>query len=416
VPAARADYRAIWRYADGLVARMVARQPLLSRRDSDLSLDPARAAALATELDVMAKDLEDQGAIIVRREGRVRVIDLADAVATGRDPGAEPRVERLQIESDLASAIAEVSQAGRPTLCATSGHGELEPGAVPGDPAPHWGPLAARLIAEGFVIEDVGVVAGGVPEHCRGLVVFGPLTPLSADEALAVAAYLEGGGGLFLATLAAVDPAQATPALPVTGLELVLESYDLGLFQAIATDPDPAVAVDRLPGGFRVIDTYGDHAITRGFAGRRFTVWQLPRALDAGPRATALVRTSDAGWGETDLATVGATTAADGDDLRGPITIAAAAAGESGRVVVFGSARSLSSELELGAGDALAARAVSWMTGRDADLAVGYRVPEQVELVMTAPARTRVFVLCVLIIPLVFAGAGGVAWRMRRRA
>lgn len=407
-------WSAEWGHAADLARRFAARQPRIALRHSDLSLDGARAAALAGELDLRPRDLEDQGAIIVRHRGRVRVVDLVDHVAREASPDGEPILRRLPIESALVDALVEVTAPEQPTLCATSGHGELS--MVPVEGEPHWGRLRQRLEVEGYTVVDVGGLAGGVPAHCRGLLVMGPAQPLPPDEALAVAAYLGGGGAVLVATLAALDPTSPQPALPMTGLELVLDDYGIGLPQAIASDP--GAAVDRLPGGFRVdhdgADRYG---ITAGFAGRRFSVWQLPRVISlTGEGAEALAATTAAGWGETDLTTVGATTEADARDLPGGVVIAAASAVDRGRVVVFGSARALSSELEVGAAVELAARAIAWMTGRLSSVSVGEGVPERIDLVMTRDERTRVFVVCVVVIPLLFGGAGGLAWRRRRRA
>jgi hypothetical protein len=58
---------------------------------------------------------------------------------------------------------------------------------------------------------------------------------------------------------------------------------------------------------------------------------------------------------------------------------------------------------------------VAWLAGRGAVLEIGARTPEHVRLVMSAGERQVVFVLCVVLLPLVTAGLGGLLWWRRRR-
>jgi len=352
---------------------------------------------------------------------------LVDVAGFDRDALGKGALSQFRAEEAIATRIAEVTVVDRAVVCVTSGHGELPEEASGADEA-HWNGLVRRLEREAVAVEDVGSVSAGVPSYCRVLAVMGPRFPLSADEALAVARYLEGGGRLFVAVSNEVERGADTLALPATGLELVLESFGIVLSRAIAVDPGDDTAVSAVPGAFRVIDGYGDHPVSAAFRGRRFTVWLLPRALvlsppdrDSGAEApVALVSGSSASWGETDLAAVGASTAPDGDDIAGPVVIAAAAVNPTtgARVVVFGSALSISSQVGgrgLGAADSIAASAFTWLAGRKRQIDVGDKRPEQLRLVMSAAERKGTFFLCVVLIPLLFAGAGAISWRIRRR-
>jgi ABC-2 type transport system permease protein len=422
IPPGEPAFDDVWRQVDRVVDRMLRRQPLLVRRDVDPSLEPERMVALAREFGISGKDLVDYGAVVVQAGDRRRVVDLIDVAEVEPDELGVGSIGRLHAEEAIGIAIAEVSSVDRPIVCATGGHGELPPRPEPSAEA-DWSALAARLEREGMVIEEVGALSAGVPSYCRVVAMIGPRLPLSPDEVLAVDRYLAADGRLLLVASALLDPRDDPPRLPATGLELVLDGYGLSLPQAIAVDPDADHAVGRLPGAFRVVSSYGDHPISAPYRGRRFTVWQLPRVVEVAPpdgvSGGPLVETSAAGWGETDLARVGASTSPDGADLAGPVAIAAAVAQPGrGRIAVFGSARSLSSALidrGLGAGDALAADAVTWLVGRERQLGVGDKTPEQLRLVMTDGERAQVFVLCVVLIPLGFAAAGGIAWWRRRR-
>jgi ABC-type uncharacterized transport system involved in gliding motility auxiliary subunit len=259
------------------------------------------------------------------------------------------------------------------------------------------------------------------------LVVVGPQAPLAPDSALAVARYLERGGRLLLAAADRPVDADRGPAATGTGLELILAEYGVALPPAVVVDPQGAIDV---PLAWATATGYGVHPITAAFQGRRLTVWQHPRVVlyaDAEPGAparsgTILVRGSQLAWGETDLAALfdGRDVEAGADDLIGATAVAVAveASKSSARLVVVGSATSPSSALVgrgLGAADALMSSSVSWLAGRTVSLAIGDKTPEYVRLVMSPAARRGVFVLCVVVLPVVAAGLGGLLWWRRRR-
>ena len=135
--------------------------------------------------------------------------------------------------------------------------------------------------------------------------------------------------------------------------------------------------------------------------------------------AVPLVSTTAAGWGEPRWREP--PPVLDAGDPPGPVAIVAAAEQPGhGRVVVVGSAESLSSAVVQGAsaGDLLAAHAIRWLAGRD-QRAVELRdkTPEQLRLIMTAGERRAMIALCAGGVPLGFGGLGALlAWRRRRRA
>ncbi|HUH02446.1 MAG TPA: Gldg family protein, partial [Kofleriaceae bacterium] len=412
-----AEFAPVWAEVDTVLDRMIDAQPRLSRQDVDPTLQADRMRALAVELGIAPKDLKDYGAVVVQAGTRTRIVDLIEVAELDHDALGHGRMRAFRGEQAIASAIADATRRDRPILCATSGHGELPVRA--GDGASDWSGLATHLDREGVEVEDVGVVSAGVPAYCRVLAVVGPTFPLSPDEALAVDRYLRDGGRLLLALGTGGDGPEP---LPPSGLELVVDGFGVTFPRAIAVDRGPEVALGDLIDSFRVVETYGAHPITSAFAGRRVTVWQRPRALlvgtgEGGAQALALVSTSPAGWGETELP-VPMTTRADESDLPGPVAIAAAAWRGDARLVVLGSEQALYSELAargIGGNQTLASSAVLWLAGADARIDVGDKTPEQLRLVMTSGQRSMTFVACVLVIPLAFALVGGLVWRRRRR-
>jgi ABC-2 type transport system permease protein len=372
--------------------------------------DPTRApgglAAIARAAGLAPGDLASGGAIVVELGGKRRVIDLLAFAAIDRGPDGAPTVEQLAIEQAIAGALAALAAPRPLTACATRGHGEL---ALTAQPSGHdWAAIADRLRGDGMTLDDVDL-AGGVPARCAVVLVAGPTAPLAADDALTLQAFVRRGGGLIVA---GGDPVDG--GLPDTGLGGVLAADGLGLPPAIVIDP--TLAVRELPGALLVTTGYADHAINRGFAGARATLWIQPRAVIVSGAARPLISASPASWGERDLIDP---PAKQPDDVAGPVALAALGAG--GRVIAIGSAASLASaELARGvsAADLWLARAVRFVAGIPEPVAsIAARAPSQVRLVMTDGERRTVIALSVAALPLAWLLVGGaiVWWRRRAR-
>lgn len=381
-------------------------------------LDPATdgVPAIAREAGIDKRDLERSGALVVEAGGRQRLIDLLElaSFAPGPATGAAdppPIVTRLAVEVELVTRLRELADPRPLVVCHTTGHGEL--GFTYDTAVAELSGLADRIRRDGARLEPVAALAAGVPATCSVVVVAGPFQPLPDTDAIAVERWLETGGGLLVLAVARSDGGEP----PATGLEPVIERHGIAIVDAVAVDP--TLVLDRLPGVLRVWSTYGTHPITAGFHGRRATLWWVARALRVADPARPLVSTTTAGWAERgwrDPPVV-----QDADDPPGPVAIAAVAERPGhGRVVVIGSAESLSSGLPQGgsAGTLLVARAIRWLAGRD-QRAVELRdkTPEQLRLIMTADQRRAMIALCAVGVPLGFGGLGALlAWRRRRRA
>lgn len=396
------------------VARVAARMAQVAPVTVD-RVDPAALAgglvAAARLAGLQPGDLASNGGVVVELGGKRRVIDRLQIATIDRGAGGAPTVERLAIEQAIAGTIAGLSRTTPVTACATTGHGEL-PLLAHADKDADWTAVADRLRGDGVDLDEVDL-ASGVPARCQVLIVAGPATPLSPDEALAVQAFVGRGGGLLVA--AASRPVTGG-ALAPTGLEGVLAAEGLGLPPAIAIDP--TLAVRELPGALLVLDGYTSHPIDRGFAGARATLWFQPRAVVAMGGAKPLISATAASWGERDL--VHAPPVENADDLAGPVALAAL--GAHHRVIALGSAESFATSILAGgasAGDLWLAHAVRFLAGAPApDVAIAPRAPDEVRLVMTAGQRRAVIALSTAGIPLLWVVLGGglLAWRRRRLA
>jgi hypothetical protein len=306
-----------------------------------------------------------------------------------------PIIERVAIERALTTALVPPQPV---TVCATTGHGELP--LVADANGADWATVAARLAAEAVTIEAVTQI----PARCRALLVIGPTTPLSAEEALAIDRFVHTGGGLLVAAASRMIGSGLAP----TGLEAVLRGQGLGITSAIAIDP--ALAVRELPGALLVSVGYTAHPINGGFANKRAILWYQPRVVEGTP----LIIATSASWGANDL--FHAPTVAQPGDLAGPVALASVG---KDRAIALGSAESFTSAVLAGgasAGDAWMARAVRWLARVPlAGAEIAERTPDQLRLVMTSAERHTVIALCVGGIPLVWLVLGGIVVWFRRR-
>ena len=373
----------------------------------DPALLPGGLAAAARLAGLQPGDLASNGGVIVELGGRRRVVDRLELAEVDVTAGGAPEVERVAIEQAIAGALAELAMRVRITACATTGHGELSLSAKAERDA-DWTAVADRLRGDGIELAELAP-GEPVPARCTVVIVAGPTTPLSADDALAIQGFVQRGGGLLVAAASRAVPGGG---LAPTGLEGMLAAQGLGLPPAIAVDP--TLAVRELPGALLVVDGYTAHPVDAGFARARATLWFQPRAVVATGPARPLISATAASWGERDLEHGPPTE--DADDLAGPVALAAVG---KDRVIALGSAESFATSIVAGgasAGDLWIARAVRWLARQPApELAIAERPLDQVRLVMTDGQRSWVIALCTGGIPLAWIAIGGTIVALRRR-
>lgn len=372
------------------VADRMAEEGSVTVRSFDPASLPGGLDAAARAAGLAPGDLASNGGVVVELGGRRRVVDRLQLVSIMPDA----TVERFAVEQAIAGALAELANDAPLTVCATTGHGELP--LERADKDADWTMVADRLRAEGMTVE-----AMTDPKRCNVIVVAGPATPLTADEALVLQRF---GGGLLVAAASRPVPS----GLASIGLEGVLGAAGLGLPPAIVVDP--SLTVREIPGALLVVDGYAAHEINRGFASARATIWFQPRAVIGG---TPLVSATSASWGERDLEHGPPTR--DADDIAGPVALAAI----SGRVIAIGSAESFSTAILKGgvsAGDLWLAHAIRHLAGKEPPkVHVAARSVDQIRLVMTSSQRRSVMLLSIAGIPLAWMFVGALVVLLRRR-
>ncbi len=213
--------------------------------------------------------------------------------------------------------------------------------------------------------------------------------------------------------------------LAKTNLEGWLARYGIKAGQDIVVDPTATLPFFGPETIF--IKNYGEHPVTKAFAGAQVPVLtSLVRSMAAGTapgvKVTDLMRTSPAGWGETDLAHL-ERAGKDAADVAGPVAVgvvaesAATAPGKKAmRLAAFGDSDFATNQLlQANQPNALLlANTLNWLVERESLIGIPPKKTEQVRLTLGPEEIHRVYLVAFLL-PILSVILGGFVYSRRRR-
>ncbi len=332
--------------------------------------------------------------------------------------GKEEKVEKSEEES-ITNAIIKVTRDGKKMLYFVMGHGEKDI-----DNSEQWGLNTAKTALADENYDMMKIVLAEqfeVPADCAVLVIAGPQSDLFPNERSMIDAYLQRGGKLLLMVDPDAGPSYAALAAAwgfKLGNDVVVDASGLGqLFGAGPTIP--------------IVSEYEQHAITRDFS--LMTFYPEARSINrisedaGGMQYHEIAKTSPRSWAETTPLTVGRINFDAGQDVRGPITLVAAAeksaatappqdgAASKTRLVVFGDSDFASNSYFRiqGNGDFFL-NAVSWLAEEEDLISVRARDPEDRRINLTQTQSTLILYIGVILLPLAIFIAGIVVYRKRK--
>lgn len=354
--------------------------------------------------------------------------DLAELDLSGMQLDQEPTLSGFKGEQLFTGAILQLSEGRKRKVLFTTGHGERS---LDDQGREGLSGIQAILGTDNFDVEEWSALGKSVvPAGADLVVVAGPKSPFLQPELDALAAYLGSGGRL----LAMIDPnlGQAGSSGPsLTGFEGWLPRFGVRLDNNVVLDPPNTVSAGFTASTFYAND-YGDHPVTKALLQSRLAVLlSVVRSVKGEERkgftSTELLRTSNASWGETNLAT-NEEVVRGSDDLSGPLSLGVAVEGDKNsdgrfmRLVVFGDSDFATNEfilanVERGAlpNGILLANALNWLVEREALLGIPPRKTEQVRLNLTQEQGYKVYAIALLLLPVLAATAGIAVWSRRRR-
>jgi ABC-type uncharacterized transport system involved in gliding motility auxiliary subunit len=382
----------------------------------DLEKHPLEAQSLSQQYGVTT-----QGVVVASGKDK-RVISSADLADIDSTSG-EPRITGYKGEQLFTSAILQLSEGRKPKILFTTGHGERSLDDQGGSGLA----LAQQVLGrDNFDLSEwASLGKGAVPPGTDLLVIAGPSGSFVQPELDAFSAYLNNGGRMLVLLDPTLAPAGAGGGLVRTNLEGWLARYGIKAGQDIVVDPTATLPFFGPETIF--IKSYGDHPITKAFAGAGVPVLtSLVRSMAAGSapgvKVTELMRTSPQGWGETDLAHLDRA-GKDAADVAGPVAVGVVAEStltapgkKAMRLAAIGDSDFAGNQL-LQANQAnalLLANTLNWLVEREALLGIPPKKTEQVRLTLTGDEIRKVYFVADLL-PILAVALGGYVFSRRRR-
>lgn len=426
--------------AKELLNRYAAESSRITFQEIDPERNLAEAQRLVDEYNVSQPDV-----VVFEAGDERRVIEsgeLADYDYSAMQYGGAPRMTAFKGEQLFTGAIMELMESRKPRILFTTGHGER---GISDFSALGMSQLSEMLGRDNFEIEEwPSLGESSVPEGTDLLVIAGPTTGLLEPEIEVIGEYLRQGGRL----LAMLDPVLSQlGGLESTGLAELLAQFGVVLGEDVIVDPEGAVPLYGADTFF--VSSYGDHELTRSLRQADVSVI-VPAARSVrrsesveGLDVAELFTTTPDGWGETDLADLGAVERED-SDVQGPVSLAVAvrragietiAAGQESeaegedeegaresddpsdrtRLVVIGDSDFASNgQLFNAANGPLTNNIFNWLVERESHVGIPPKTPEQTTLVLDQSQLSTISWLVLVIMP-GLAVAAGIAVHLRRR-
>lgn len=407
-----------------LLQRYQAASSKLSVEFIDPDREPLRTKQLAEQFGVQVANT-----VVFALGDRTKYVtaeQMAEMDYSGMEYGQGPSVRAFKGEEQFTSAILSLVAPEVPKVYFVTGHGEA---AVAGGGSDRSVALLAEALKrENMEAADTTLLSGEVPLDADILAIAGPTRAFTEAEIAALNAFLDGGGRLLVALDPLIEP---TGTMRPTRLEALLAARGVTVHDDLVVDPSRRLPFYDLSAVY--LQDFPAHPVTEGLEG--FAVlFTVARSLAAeGEGAQPLVRTSDQGWGETDLGMLlgGQPVALDESDVPGPAVVAVAverapeaetgeaAAGDAAaggaRLVVFGDSDFLTDVDIANAGNSvLALNAFNWLGAREDLLGIPPREVEQVSLFLNQQQMRTILLLVLVVMPGAAILAGVLVWRRRR--
>ncbi len=362
----------------------------------------------------------------------VEQMKITTAPSVHLQVGQESFVVTQPTEETITNGIIRVSRAGKKIVYFTEGFGE--PSIQDQQDPRGFSEAKLRLEQENYEVKPLLLPSvEQIPEDADAVVLAGPTRPLTDTATAALDAYLKRGGHLFV---------MLGPRNDGERIGKLLADWGARLGNDIVIDREVRLLEGPRLGVVPITKTYGAHPITEGF--RDFTIFPQTRTVEPaaegkkGVQAATLVRTSPSSWAETNVEQLFTQQTAnlDGEDKRGPLSIAVAAtaklsemgitppapangkAREEARLVVFGTPMFAENQQLVQSrlnGD-LFLNAIGWLVGQEELVSIRSRSIRASRAELTAAQSVQVFYLSVLIIPEFLIAFGIAVWWRRRSA
>jgi len=347
--------------------------------------------------------------LVVQYQGRSRFVGLMDLFLYEMDYNTGNSTQDWNGESALTSAIDYVVSDDLPVVYTLKGHGEA---ALPET-------LLKMMDTQNMQVSELQLLTNAaIPEDANTLIINGPTTDVSTDEAGIIRTFLKSGGRLMLLT----DYSET--AMP--NLMGLMAEYGVSLERGIVIEGDMNACLRNV--AYYLLPYLRFHDITAPLIdGSYRTVMPIAQGivissgLPSGIEASPLVVSSTSSFSK--LAGHNMTTyEKEEGDLDGPFNLAVAiedttAAGS--RIVWLTTSQLLVDEhntLVAGANYDFFVNALGWMNQRENTISIHAKSLAIEKLVVPSAVQTQLSILFIGVMPLAFLAVGILITIRRRRA
>lgn len=323
-------------------------------------------------------------------------------------------------EEAVSNALQRLSRGAERWLVFVEGHGERSPFGQANHDLQSWG---QQLEAKGFYLKGLNPAAEGlIPDNTGVLVIAGPQVNYLPGEVKLIEDYVRGGGNLLW--LADADG--------LHGLEPLAEQLGITFEPGVIVDPTTQLfSIDNPT--FAIVGDYGMHPLVDGFDMVTIFPYAAGLALEAQDdwQGEELLQTAARSWSETGVL-AGEIGFDDGEDIAGPLSLAAALTRQRGRagadvgdekgageqrILVVGDGDFISNAyLGNGGNLDLGMNMVNWLSADDQLLSIPAKTAVDSSLNLSKAQSMVIGFGFLLVLPVLLLGSGLVIWLKRRKA
>ncbi len=355
--------------------------------------------------------------LIVECGDRYKLVDYSDVYEYSVDYSTYTQsVSGYDAEGQVDSAIAYVTSENLPRLYALTGHGEESIGSN----------FTAALTKLNCEYESLDLMVNeAVPEDCDILLINGPTSDLSSDDADKIMNYLEQGGSLIATT-------NFQQAEEMPNWNRILNYYGLSVSQGVVLENNPGYYYRSEAYLLPDVQTAAETASVLEGNGYVFMAYaQALEETDASEDAsedavslTPLLTTSESAYMHSDVTAATEDFSQTGEDVTGEFLLGAKAVrgnADEAAAYIFSSVLLFSDgadQMVSGSNASLFSDIVrTRMEENGSETGISVAVKSVNSTYLTVPTMTAILVnlFCIIVIPLMLLTGGFITWFVRRR-
>jgi ABC-type uncharacterized transport system involved in gliding motility auxiliary subunit len=350
--------------------------------------------------------VDTNGTLVIESGSQKKTVNFYEIFLSNQQGGYD-----FSGEEKLTNALTSITSNVKHTVYFLTGHQEV--------PIAQLSTLRTSLENQNYIVKELNLYRDGkIPTDAEILFAIGPTRDFSDQETQLIREYAKGNGKLYITLGFNKDMAAQWK-----NIDGILNDFGVKDNHAVAMESTQSTLYDPMT----IIPEYGAHAITSKLMDYNLvTMLSLAVAMDqdagnAQWTATALLKTSAAAYGETDLALLNqGKSNKDAKDLNGPLNLGYALESKDAakpKAILLGSTAFLvDQEIDKQGNRDFALNSISWLQEQKDAVTIRPRLGDVApQAYLTPGGANTIFWSTIIIIPLLFLVLGGFIWWRRRR-